>query len=185
MWLIILSLSPYNMHPLFCHVLSIWCFTYLVLMALFFPTIGKESVSLKWFPFLKLVQVFSWDISFVGRLKSPYCSFFIQLLFSGYFWSSDVFLSVLFLVDRNSFPSRFFMHSSSRCIDASTLSWMIANPLHTFFFLTHTVRVCQILCIKMGFRVLGSICRRSSLVPIKNGSDILTRLTALEFIPFH
>ena len=49
-------------------------------------------------------------------------------------------LSVSFLMAVNSPPSCFSMQSSSRCIDASTLSSMLASPLPSCF-LIHIV--CQ------------------------------------------
>ena len=58
MWLIVSSLSPHNLHLLFCCVLSILAFIWLVLMALFCAAIRRDSVSLLRFPFLGQVQVF-------------------------------------------------------------------------------------------------------------------------------
>ena len=66
MWLIVSSLSTYSLHFLFCWVLSILALICLVLMALFYAAIGRDSVSLLKFPFLREVQVFFvWD----GLLK--------------------------------------------------------------------------------------------------------------------
>ena len=45
MWLIVSSLSPHNLHLLFCWVLSILAFISLVLMTLFCAAIRKDSVS--------------------------------------------------------------------------------------------------------------------------------------------
>ena len=59
MWLIVSSLSPHNLHLLFCCVLSILALIWLVLMALFCAAIRRDSVSLLKFPFLKHIQVFS------------------------------------------------------------------------------------------------------------------------------
>ena len=44
MWLIILSLSPYNLHLLFCCVLSILAVIWLVLMALFCAAIRRNRL---------------------------------------------------------------------------------------------------------------------------------------------
>ena len=76
-------------------------------------------------------------------------------------------LSVLFLVTVISFPPCFFMDSSGRCIDPSTLSSMLTSLLHTSFLNTYSLSIsslwCKALCIIMGFLVLWSICWSSSL----------------------
>ena len=65
MWLIALSLSPHNLHLLFCGVLHILALIWLVLMALFCAAIRRDSVSLLWFPFLSHVHIFSREMSLV------------------------------------------------------------------------------------------------------------------------
>ena len=70
MWLMVSSLSPYNLHRLFCCVLSILALIWLVLMAFFFfAAIWRDSVSLIKFPFLSQVQVFLCEIVLISRLK--------------------------------------------------------------------------------------------------------------------
>ena len=71
MWLIVSSLSPHNLHLLFWCVLSILALIWLVLMALFYAAIIKDSVSLLRFSFLSQVHVFSCEMLLVSRLKSP------------------------------------------------------------------------------------------------------------------
>ena len=71
MWLMVLSLSPHNLHLLFCCVLSILTLIWLVFMALFCAAIRGDSVSLLKFPFLSQVQVFSCEMSFRSCLKRP------------------------------------------------------------------------------------------------------------------
>ena len=51
MWLMVSSLSPHNLHLLFCSVLSILALIWLVLLALFCAAIKKDTVC-KCFPFL-------------------------------------------------------------------------------------------------------------------------------------
>ena len=68
MWLMISSLSPHNLHLLFCCVLSILALIWLFLMTLFCAAIRRDSVSLLRFPFLSHVQVFSCEM-FISRLK--------------------------------------------------------------------------------------------------------------------
>ena len=73
-WLIVSSLLPHNQHLLFCCVLSVFAWTF-VLMALFSAVIRKDSGSLLRFLFVSHAQVFSCDILFVCRLKYPYSCF--------------------------------------------------------------------------------------------------------------
>ena len=62
MWLMVSSLSPHNLHLLFCCVLSILALIWLVLTALFCAAIGRDSVSLWKFPFL--IHVCVWDLAY-------------------------------------------------------------------------------------------------------------------------
>ena len=71
MWLMVSSLSPHNLHLLFCCVLSILPLIWLVLMALFCVAIRRESVFLLKFPFLIHIQVFSCEMLFISHLKRP------------------------------------------------------------------------------------------------------------------
>ena len=88
MWLIVSSLSPHNLHLLFCYVLSILALIWLVLMALFCAAVGKDSVSLLKFPFLSHVQVLSYEIVFISRLTPPPIELFsFPFLFLSYFHS--------------------------------------------------------------------------------------------------
>ena len=75
MWLMVSSLSPHNLHLLFCCILSILTLIWLILMALFC------AVSLLKFPFLSQVLVFSCEMLFISCLKCHW----------------DVFLPILFL----------------------------------------------------------------------------------------
>ena len=88
MWLMVSSLSPHNLHLLFCCVLSILPLICLVLMSLFYAAIGRDSISLLKFPFLSHVQVFSYEMSFISRVKRPlscfssyFCFLVIVILF--------------------------------------------------------------------------------------------------------
>ena len=128
MWLMVSSLSPHNLHLVFCCVVY-FCFD-IVLMVLFRAAIGIDSVSLLRFPFLGHIQIFSCEISLVYPLK---CSFIFCFLV---IFMLMLVLSILFLLAVNSLPLRIFMLSSSHCIDASTLTWIMASLL---LFLTHTV----------------------------------------------
>ena len=71
MWLIVSSVWLHSLYLLFCRVLSILTFIWLVLMALFSAAIRRDSVSLLRFPFLSLVQVFLCEMVFISRLKRP------------------------------------------------------------------------------------------------------------------
>ena len=69
MLLIISSPSSRNLYPLFCWVLSILILIWLVLMALFYGAIWKDSVSLLMFPFRCHVRDFLCNMSLVSPLK--------------------------------------------------------------------------------------------------------------------
>ena len=69
MWLIVSSLSPHSLYLLLCCVLSILAFIWLVLTALFWAAIRRDSVSLLKFLFLRHIQGFSCDMLFISRLK--------------------------------------------------------------------------------------------------------------------
>ena len=71
MWLMVSSLSPHRLHLLFCCVLSSLALIWLVLTALFWAAIRRDSVSLLRFPFLSHVQVLSCKMLFISRLKRP------------------------------------------------------------------------------------------------------------------
>ena len=88
MWSMISSLSPQNLHLLFCCVLTILALIWLVLMALFCAAIRKDSFSLLRFPFLSPVHVYSYVLSLVSRLNVHRVLFF-RFLFSGYYRSLD------------------------------------------------------------------------------------------------
>ena len=71
MWLIVSSLSPHSLHLTFCIVLSILALIWLVLMALSYAAIRRDSVSHLKFPFLSHVRVFWCEMLFISRLKRP------------------------------------------------------------------------------------------------------------------
>ena len=75
MWLVVSFLSPHNLHLLFCCVLSLLALIWLVLMALFWAAIRRDSVSFLMFPFRSHVHGFSCEMSLVSCLKRPYSCF--------------------------------------------------------------------------------------------------------------
>ena len=70
-WLTVSSLSPHNLHFLFCCGLSILALIWLVLMPLFWAAITRDSIYLLRFPFLSHVHVFSCEMLLVSRF--PVC----------------------------------------------------------------------------------------------------------------
>ena len=94
---------------------------------------------------------------------------------------------MLFLVAVISFPLRFFVKSSSHCIDTSTLSWMLAYPLLPSFLGTYSLSTsflgCMALYIVMISLSVCSICWSSYLVHFRNCSVYLSRYTTYVFIP--
>ena len=82
MWLIVLSPSPHNLHPLFCCVLPV-LFAFFFFLFFCFVIVGPYGVVLGYyqkrsrFPFLNHDKVVSYEISLVYRFKYPYsCSYF-------------------------------------------------------------------------------------------------------------
>ena len=88
MWLMVSSLSPHNLHLLFCCVLSILTLIWLVLMALFCAVFRRDTVSLLMFPFLSPIQVFLCEMLFISRLLLLLLSLLLLLLLLFYFFVS-------------------------------------------------------------------------------------------------
>ena len=105
---------------------------------------------------------------------------FFPFLFSSFFHS--VINRVVSIVSDGRNQS-----SSSRCMDISMLSSMLASPLPPSFVGTYSLSTsslgCNALCMVISFQVLWSICLSSSLVNLRKGPEYLTRGTALVFIP--
>ena len=74
-----------------------------------------------------------------------------------------------------------------RCIDASTLFSVLANPLPPSFLDTCSPSTsspgCNALCMVISFLVLWSICLSSSLVHFRKGPEYLTRGIVQVFVP--
>ena len=104
-YLIISSLSPDNRYLQFC------CLVYfcsdIILMALFCVAIRRFLVSLLRFPFLSHIQVFSYEISLVCRLKYPYSHFSSHFYFLVIFVLLMLVISILLLVVVISLPLHF------------------------------------------------------------------------------
>ena len=75
MWLMVSSMSLHILHFLFCCVLSILAFILLVLIALFFAAIRRDSVSLLEFSFLSHVQLLRCEMLFISRSQRPWSCF--------------------------------------------------------------------------------------------------------------
>ena len=180
MWLMVSSLSPHNLHLLFCCVLSILALIWFVLMALFCAAIRRDSVSLLKFPFLSHVQVLSCEMLFISRLKRPWSCFSSYFFFLFVVILLSIVLSVLFLMAVIRPLSCFSLLSSSRCMDVSTLSSVLASPLHPSFLDTYSLSTSSLGCNALGmvisFLFLWSICRSSSLIHLRKGPEYLTRV---------
>ena len=113
--------------------------------------------------------------------------FFFPFLFPSYY-HSVVHRTVCLVFDGYN-QSSFVFFYVVRCIDASTLSSMLASPfppsfLHIYSLSTSSLR-CNALCIVKSFLVLMSICLSSSLVHFREGPEYLTKGIAQAFIPFY
>ena len=151
----------------------------------FCTAIRRDSASLTDFPSCCHLQIFSYEISSFCLLKYPYscfsshfCFLIVVLLI--------IMLCVLFLVAVDLLCSLLIL-SSSPCIDASVLFSMLASPLLPSFLDTYSLSTsslwCQAFTSSLVFFILCSICRSSSLVQIKNGSEYLMGGMLQEFIP--
>ena len=133
------------------------------------------SFQVSMFPFPSQVQVFWCEMLFINRLKRPEL-FFFPFLFPSYCHS--VVHRVVSTV--NSPLSYFPMWSSSRCIEASTLSSMLVSSLPHSFLDTYSLSMwslgCNALCMVISFLVLWSICLSSSLVHFRKCPELLFRL---------
>ena len=103
-----------------------------------FVLLSEEILLLSLKVSLSHVQLISCEISLVCRLKYSYSCFSANFCFLAISVLMVFVLSVLFLVVVTRRLQRFFMLSSSRCIDASTLFSMLASLL-SLSFLAHTV----------------------------------------------
>ena len=157
-------------------------------MALFCTAIGRDSVSRVKFSFLCQVQVFWCEMLFISLLRRPLSCFSSHFCFLVIFLLLFIVLSVSFLMAVNSPPSCFPMLSSNHCIDASTLSSMLASSLPPSFLDTYILSTSSLGCCALrmviSFLVLWSICLSSSLIHFRKDLEDLKRGTAQVFIPF-
>ena len=148
-------------------------------MALFCAGIRRDSVFLSTFPFFSHVHDFTSEMLLISRIKRLNSCVLFHFSFLVIFVLLVLVLSVLFLVAVISLSPRFSMSSSSRCIDASTLSSMLVSPLSPFFLDTYSLSTssleCYALYMVISFLVLWYICLISSLVHFKNGLKYLMR----------
>ena len=110
---------------------------------------------------------------------------FIKFVFFPISFFLDIFfqlmleLFALFLVAVISFRVHFLMNSSCFCIDASTLSWMLASPLLPSFLDIYSLSTsslgCRAVCIMISFLVHYYISWTSFLIHFKNGPKYLIR----------
>ena len=132
-------------------------------------------------------QVFWCEMLFTRRLKRPQSCFPSHFCFPVVVILSLIELSLSSLMVVISPPSCFSMLSSSRCMDASTVSSMLASPLPPSFQDTYSLSTSSqgynALCMVISFLVLWSICLSSSQVHLRKGPEYLTSGTAQVSIP--
>ena len=162
MWLIISSLWPHSLHLLFFLVLSILALIWLVLMALFWAAIRRDSASLLKFSFFSPLHVLSREMLFISRLKRPRSCFSSHFCFLVIVILLSTVLSVLFLMAVINPPFCFSMLSSSRRIDVSTLSSMQASPLYPSFLDTYSHSTSSLWCNALSMVILLLFLERFS-----------------------
>ena len=138
MWLMVSSLSPHNLHLLFCCVFSILALIWLVVMALFCAAIRRDSVSLLKFHFLSHVQDLSSEMLFIIRLKSPQSCFSSHFCFVVIVIRLVIVLSVLFLMAEIS-PLRAFLYNSRVIVSMRQSCLQCCQVLSLPPFLIHIV----------------------------------------------
>ena len=136
MWLMVSSLSPHNLHLLFCWVLSILALIWLVLTALSCAAVRRDSVSLLKYPFLSHVQILSCEMLFISHLNRPNSCFPSDFCFLVIVILLSIVLSVSFLVAVMSPPS-YFLYSLRVVVSMRQCRQVLFLPL----FLKHIV--CQ------------------------------------------
>ena len=140
MWLIVSSLSPYNLHLLFCCVFffNYFCFD-IILIALFCAAFRRDSVSLLKFPFLSHVQFLSCEIPLVGLLECQNSCFAFHFCFLGVFVLLMLVLSVLLLVAVISLPIHFLCSLRDLTLQFRTFSfnhWDILKTSQCYTYYT-------------------------------------------------
>ena len=123
-------------------------------MTFYYAVIRRYSVSLLRFPSFSHVHVFSCEILFINRLKSPQ-SFPSHFCFKVIVFLLVFVLSVLFLVTVINLCPRFSMQSSSHSTDASTLFSLLVSPFPSSFLDTYSLSISSLgrntLCIYISF----------------------------------
>ena len=144
---VVSSLSPHNLHLLFCCILAILALTCLGLMALLCASFKEGLASPKRFRFHSHIHVFLREISLVRCLHYAYRCFSSNFCFLVIFLPLMLELSVLLFVAVIRFPLHFFM--------LSFLVSMLVGPLHPSFLDTNSMPTsslgCNALCIVLIF----------------------------------
>ena len=135
MWLMVSSLSPHNLHLLFCCILSILALIWLVLIALFCVAIRRDSISLLRFPFL------SHYYYYYHYFVLLFANFFTPVLTGDFHWSlsdskSPGFRTILsILTDSNNavlqFTQSIFL-AFGHCSKSSNYDWYHCHVLQHF-----------------------------------------------------
>ena len=111
-----------------------------------------------------------WDFTCLS-LEISIELFSFPFLFSGYFYSVDVYVVCIVSGGCNQ-SSGFLMNSSSFCIDASTLSWMLVSPLLLFltqYSLSMSLRGVRPYASSLVFLFSGPFVE----VPLSSSSEIV------------
>ena len=118
MWLMVSSLSPHNLHLLFCCGLSILTLILLVRTALYCAALRRYSFFLKRFPFLSHVHVFLFEMLLISRLKRTWS--YLSSHFSSYCHFVGLHVISIVSVSNQLFSVFFYVvfESLYRCVNA-------------------------------------------------------------------
>ena len=147
MGFIISSLSLQNVQSLFCCIISIFNLILFILMVLFCGVIWRDSLSLS----STCLSLLVWDLACLS-LEISIQLFFSPFLFSSYCCSVDPCVMCVVsgcLIDLSLI---FFIKSSCRCINLSTLSSTLLSPLFLLFWhIVYQLRDVQLSSIFLSF----------------------------------
>ena len=161
----------------------------------FFQFPSKVQVLILLFTFFQFYSVVSRDSkvdNFANSLFFFFCRLSLGLVFWPRFGDPCVFQSpigvyVCYFLCVFIFSRVFLCNLRSGCIDASTLSLILASPLPSSFLDTYSLSMLSLGCkaFYMVISFLVPFVLSSSLVYLRKGLEYLTRGTAQVFIPLN
>ena len=178
---------------LFCGILSLFALTYFVFRSLFCATMWSFSLGV----YLKYKSSGVWFLLFVTwNIDTFVCLFFPHFCFLIIFVLLIIVLFVFLQVAIINLSLFFFIYSTSRLIDVSTISSLLVSPLTPFFFFLDIISLstsflwCKGLCIVMCFVLFCLVslngpkyCTRRRSLDVYLFNEISASLFSFELFP--